>query len=31
MSVSAPAKLTIKDYKSDLHNDWCVGDRKSVV
>ncbi len=25
MSVSAPAKLTIKDYKSELHNDWCVG------
>src|SRR5437899_3107946 len=25
MSVSAPAKLTLKDYKSDLHNDWCPG------
>ena len=25
MSVSAPVKLTIKDYKSELHNDWCVG------
>ena len=25
MSVSAPVKLTIKDYKSDLHNDWCPG------
>src|SRR5258705_4013573 len=25
MSISAPVKLTIKDYKSDLHNDWCVG------
>jgi 2-oxoglutarate ferredoxin oxidoreductase subunit beta len=23
MSVSAPVKLTIKDYKSELHNDWC--------
>jgi len=23
MSVSAPAKLTIKDYKSNLNNDWC--------
>src|SRR5438067_1713227 len=21
----APVKLTIKDYKSDLHNDWCPG------
>ncbi len=25
MSTSAPLKLTIKDYKSDLHNDWCPG------
>src|SRR6266851_5649968 len=26
MSINAPAKpLTIKDYKSDLHNDWCPG------
>src|SRR6267143_2629906 len=25
MSVNAPVKLTIKDYKSDLHNDWCPG------
>ncbi|HEV8535094.1 MAG TPA: thiamine pyrophosphate-dependent enzyme [Candidatus Limnocylindria bacterium] len=25
MSVNAPAKLTLKDYKSDLHNDWCPG------
>src|SRR5438105_12574365 len=29
MSVEAkpqvPVKLTIKDYKSDLHNDWCPG------
>ncbi len=25
MSVSAPVKLTIKDYKSELHNDWCAG------
>src|SRR5207244_12669973 len=25
MSVSAPVKLTLKDYKSDLHNDWCPG------
>jgi 2-oxoglutarate ferredoxin oxidoreductase subunit beta len=26
MSISAPAKpLTLKDYKSDLHNDWCPG------
>src|SRR5205814_9254374 len=24
-SVSAPVKLTIKDYKSELHNDWCPG------
>jgi len=23
MSISAPVKLTIKDYKSELHNDWC--------
>src|SRR5688572_19708527 len=21
----APTKLTIKDYKSELHNDWCAG------
>ncbi|HEV2249210.1 MAG TPA: hypothetical protein VGT60_01750, partial [Candidatus Limnocylindria bacterium] len=21
----APVKFTIKDYKSDLHNDWCPG------
>jgi 2-oxoglutarate ferredoxin oxidoreductase subunit beta len=26
MSINATAKpLTIKDYKSDLHNDWCPG------
>jgi len=25
MSVNAPTKLTIKDYKSELHNDWCPG------
>src|SRR2546423_8429438 len=26
MSINTPAKpLTIKDYKSDLHNDWCPG------
>src|SRR2546427_11250578 len=26
MSINAPAKpLSIKDYKSDLHNDWCPG------
>src|SRR3989442_1851196 len=26
MSIDAPAKpLTLKDYKSDLHNDWCPG------
>src|SRR5438876_431918 len=26
MSINAPAKpLTLKDYKSDLHNDWCPG------
>ena len=26
MSVEAPVKkFTIKDYKSDLHNDWCPG------
>src|SRR3989442_3183350 len=25
MSVSAPIKLTLKDYKSELHNDWCPG------
>src|SRR3979409_2517682 len=29
MSVDAkpvmPVKFTIKDYKSDLHNDWCPG------
>src|SRR5437762_5659875 len=25
MSVNAPVKLTIKDYKSELHNDWCAG------
>src|SRR5256885_15438498 len=25
MSVDAPVKLTLKDYKSDLHNDWCPG------
>src|SRR3990167_352245 len=26
MSVEAPVKkLTVKDYKSDLHNDWCPG------
>jgi 2-oxoglutarate/2-oxoacid ferredoxin oxidoreductase subunit beta len=28
MSVNAPippTKLTIKDYKSELHNDWCAG------
>jgi len=25
MSVNAPVKFTLKDYKSDLHNDWCPG------
>jgi 2-oxoglutarate/2-oxoacid ferredoxin oxidoreductase subunit beta len=26
MSINAPAKpLVLKDYKSDLHNDWCPG------
>src|SRR5438309_4181887 len=25
MSVDAPVKFTLKDYKSDLHNDWCHG------
>ncbi|MEX2046675.1 MAG: thiamine pyrophosphate-dependent enzyme [Chloroflexota bacterium] len=25
MSANAPTKLTIKDYKSELHNDWCAG------
>jgi 2-oxoglutarate ferredoxin oxidoreductase subunit beta len=25
MSASAPTKLAIKDYKADLHNDWCPG------
>src|SRR3989441_3068560 len=25
MSANAPEKLTIKDCKSDLHNDWCPG------
>src|SRR5216117_3556030 len=26
MSINAPAKpLTIKGYKSELHNDWCAG------
>ncbi|MEO8632430.1 MAG: thiamine pyrophosphate-dependent enzyme [Chloroflexota bacterium] len=25
MSVNTPTKLTIKDYKSELHNDWCAG------
>jgi 2-oxoglutarate ferredoxin oxidoreductase subunit beta len=26
MSINAPAKpLALKDYKSDLHNDWCPG------
>src|SRR5256712_6249224 len=26
MSINAPAKpFTLKDYKSDLHNDWCPG------
>ena len=25
MSVNAPVKLTIKDYKSEMHNDWCAG------
>src|SRR2546430_16845089 len=26
MSINAPAKpLPLKDYKSDLHNDWCPG------
>ncbi len=26
MSVDAPARtFTLKDYKSDLHNDWCPG------
>lgn len=25
MSANAPVKRTIKDFKSDLHNDWCPG------
>jgi 2-oxoglutarate ferredoxin oxidoreductase subunit beta len=26
MSINTPAKpITLKDYKSDLHNDWCPG------
>src|SRR5580765_3275908 len=25
MSVNTPVKLSIKDYKSELHNDWCPG------
>ncbi len=25
MSVSTPVKFTLKDYKTDLHNDWCPG------
>jgi 2-oxoglutarate/2-oxoacid ferredoxin oxidoreductase subunit beta len=25
MSVNAPVKITLKDFKSDLHNDWCPG------
>jgi len=25
MSINTPVKLTIKDYKSELHNDWCAG------
>src|SRR2546425_10910861 len=26
MSINAPEKpLVLKDYKSDLHNDWCPG------
>ena len=26
MSINSPAKpLSLKDYKSDLHNDWCPG------
>src|SRR3979490_1819129 len=25
MSVNVPVKLTIKDYKFELHNDWCAG------
>src|SRR5438046_10163076 len=26
MSINTPAKpLAIRDYKSDLHNDWCPG------
>src|SRR6267378_151411 len=26
MSINVPAKpITLKDYKSDLHNDWCPG------
>src|SRR5574341_106878 len=26
MSVEAPVKkFALKDYKSDLHNDWCPG------
>src|SRR4030081_4123672 len=25
MKPVAPVKFTIKDYKSDLHNDWCPG------
>src|SRR5579859_4376695 len=23
--AGAPVKFTLKDYKSDLHNDWCPG------
>ncbi len=25
MSTNAPVKFTLKDYKTDLHNDWCPG------
>jgi 2-oxoglutarate ferredoxin oxidoreductase subunit beta len=25
MAVTAPVKFTAKDFKSDLHNDWCPG------
>src|SRR2546430_15517562 len=25
MKPPVPVKFTLKDYKSDLHNDWCPG------
>jgi len=25
VTATAPIKLTVKDYKSDYHNDWCPG------